>query len=222
MTVPRALQGATLLQNGQVLVEGGDNSAKLSGNSAELYDPSKGTWKATSSMHNLHPFALTVLQDGRALAVDESDSSPASGELYTPSTGQWTLTKMMYYSHAGVATALLTNGSVLIYGNKFSCYASEFYNPAANIWTRTQRQCGNAISFGPVTMLATGKVLLAGGTIMYSGKSIPTANCALYDPSTNTWSRTDSLKQATGHTATRLLNGQVLAVGGTDAELYTP
>ncbi len=48
-----------------------------------------------------------------------------------------------------------------------------------------------------------------------------TTNCALYDPSTNSWTLTGSLKQAAHHTLTRLLNGQVLAVG-TDAELYTP
>jgi hypothetical protein len=123
--------------------------------------------------------------------------------------------------HTGVPTALLTNGDVLIYGNKYSCYAGEFYNPFANTWARTQRQCGNAISYGPLALLGTGKVLLAGNAIMYGGKSFPTTNCALYDPSTNSWTLTGSLKQVAHRTLTRLLNGQVLAVG-TDAELYTP
>jgi len=79
----------------------------------------------------------------------------------------------------------------------------------------------HAISYGPLTLLGTGKVLLAGNAIMYGGKSFPTTNCALYDPSTNSWSLTSSLKQVAHHSLTRLLNGQVLAVG-TDAELYTP
>jgi hypothetical protein len=215
MTVPRAWHGATLLPNGQVLVAGGTNATT----SAELYDPSKGTWTTTGSLPNFHLFALMLLQDGRALAVDESGSS---GQLYDRSTGQWTATTNMYYSHSGVSTALLPNGNALVYGNKFSCYAAEFYNPSANTWSRTLGQCGNAISFGPLALLGTGKVLIAGGAVMYSGKSFPTANCDLYDPSTNRWTATGSLMQSVRHSATRLLNGQVLAVGGSDAELYTP
>jgi hypothetical protein len=127
----------------------------------------------------------------------------------------------MYYSHASVSTALLPSGNVLVYGNKFSCYAGEFYNPSTNIWARTQGQCGNSVSFGPMQLLGTAKVLLVGNTIMYSGHAYPTTHCALYDPSTNTWTLTGSLLQAVAHSTTRLLNGQVLAAGG-DAELYTP
>jgi hypothetical protein len=218
MTVPRGLHSATLLRNGQVLVAGGTDATT----SAELYDPSKGTWTLTGGLQNFHLVALTLLQDGRALAVDESGSSFMPGQLYDSSTGQWTLTTQMYYSHTGVSTSQLTNGDVLVYGNKFSCYAGEFYNPSTNIWARTSGQCGNAISFGPLALLGTGKVLLTGNAIMYSGKSYPTTNCRLYDPSTNAWSVTGSLIQAVPHSATRLLNGQVLAVGGADAELYTP
>lgn len=218
MTVARALHGATLLQNGQVLVAGGTNATT----SAELYDPSKGTWTPTGSLPNFHLVALTLLRDGRALAVDESGSSYTPGQLYDPSTRGWTATTNIYYSHTGASTALLSNGDVLVYGNKFSCYAGESYNPSTNIWARTMGQCGNAISFGPLALLGTGKVLLAGGAVMYSGKSFPTTNCRLYDPSTNSWSVTGSLMQSVRHSATRLLNGQVLAVGGTDAEVYTP
>ena len=217
MTVPRALHGATLLRNGQVLVAGGTNATT----SAELYDPSKGTWTATGSLRNYHLVVLVLLQDGRALAVDESDSSYTPGQLYDPSTGQWTSTTNMYYSHAGVSTALLPSGNVLVYGNKFSCYAGEFYNPSTNIWARNLGQCGNSVSFGPMQLLGTGKALLVGNTIMYSGHAYPTTHCALYDRSTNTWTLTGSLLQAGAHSATRLLNGQVLAAGG-DTELYTP
>lgn len=73
-----------------------------------------------------------------------------------------------------------------------------------------------------MALLGTGKVLLAGGSIIYGGKSFPSAHSSLYDPSTNTWLFTALLKQAGSHTLTLLLNGQALAVGGSDAELYTP
>ena len=235
MTVARAFHGATLLSSGKVLVAGGVNSTGSSYVSAELYDPSTGTWTATTSMNNSHAAPLTLLQDGRALMSDNSNSSYATGEIYDPSTALWTVTGKMYYSHTGVSTILLNSGDVLIYGNKFSCYAGEFFTPSSNTWARTINQCGNSISFGPMVLLGTGKVLLGGGGIIYAGKSSPSSNGRLYDPATNTWSTTGSLKQARqNHTLTLLSNGQALAVGGaaknsdgttkylTAAEFYTP
>jgi hypothetical protein len=95
-------------------------------------------------------------------------------------------------------------------------------------------QCGTGISFGPLTLLDNGKALLAGGTIVYSGKSNVVARANLYDPISNNWVGTGGLNQArSAHTLIGLLNGQALAAGGftknstgstflTSAELYTP
>jgi hypothetical protein len=212
-----AYSGAT-----QVLVAGGiHNFPGQTSNSpywlpsAELYDPSKDTCSATGTMNGPHAVVATLLQNGQVLIAEET-----TGELYRTSTGQWTLTAKMYYGqHTGVSTALLPNGDVLIYRNHLPSYASEFYNPFANTWTGTKGQATGAISNGPLALLGTGKVLLAGGSTKYPGG---TTNCLLYDPSTNTWLFTGSLKQLAAHTLTRLSNGQVLAVGGADAELYTP
>jgi hypothetical protein len=235
MTIPRTLHGATLLLNGQVLVAAGNNTVGSTGNTAEVYNPSAGTWRATGSMQSFHPFMLVLLPDGRALAVDDSGNVNAPGEVYNPSTGQWSLTAAMYYAHSGAAAVLLPNGDVLAYGNHFACYAGQFFNPSADTWSRTNGQCGTRISLGPLVLLGTAKVLLAGGNIIYSGKSSSVARANLYDPSTNTWLGTGALNQdRTAHTLTRLLNGQTLAAGGfvnvesgaatflTSAELYTP
>ncbi|MCI0392770.1 MAG: hypothetical protein MOB07_28900, partial [Acidobacteria bacterium] len=71
------------------------------------------------------------------------------------------------------------------------------------------------------TLLANGKVLVAGG---YNNSA------ELYDPATGTWSSTGNLNIARGlHTATLLPNGKVLVAGGPNdpvtldsAELYDP
>ena|SRR6516162_6551003 len=105
--------------------------------------------------------------------------------------------------------------------NHFSCYAAQFYNPSSNTWARTQGQCGNNVSWGPLVLLGTGKVLLAEDLTSYSGHTSATVRCALYDPSTNSWTATGSLLFAARRTATLLPNGQVLSVGSNDAELYT-
>lgn len=218
MTVPRAFAGAALLQNGQVLMAGGSNADGSSNTTAELYNPSTGKWTATSSMPTNHNSPATLLFSGKVLVAGGS-----TGNVYDPSTGKWTSSSTLYYT-GGTSTSatLLTNGDVLIYGNKFSCYAGQSYNPSANIWARTQGQCGNNVSFGPLVLLGTGKALLAGDLITYSGHTSATTRCALYDPATNTWTLTGSLLHATRRTATLLPDGKVLSVGGNDAELYTP
>jgi N-acetylneuraminic acid mutarotase len=67
------------------------------------------------------------------------------------------------------------------------------------------------------TLLASGKVLVVGGSSGHcssiASKTLDSAE--LYDPVTGAWSITGSLKQPrTYHTATLLLNGLVLVVGG--------
>jgi N-acetylneuraminic acid mutarotase len=58
----------------------------------------------------------------------------------------------------------------------------------------------------------------------------PSASAEIYNPGTGSWSQTGSLRNArTGHTATLLPSGNVMAVSGSDAngdltscEIYTP
>src|ERR1035441_2492280 len=46
----RYFQSETVLQNGKVLVAGGDNNVSGPLSSAELYDPATGTWTVTGSL----------------------------------------------------------------------------------------------------------------------------------------------------------------------------
>jgi len=83
---------ATVLQNGQVLVAGGDyydgiNAGFLT--ECELYDPTLGTWSVTASMSTPRFGArAALLRDGRVLeAGGETDFNyiPTTlAELYTP------------------------------------------------------------------------------------------------------------------------------------------
>ena len=83
---------ATLLQNGQVLVAGGDyfdgvNAGVLT--ACELYDPTLSTWSATASMNTPRFGAKAVLlRNQQVLEVggetDFTDTPTASAELYTP------------------------------------------------------------------------------------------------------------------------------------------
>jgi N-acetylneuraminic acid mutarotase len=217
MTVPRAFAGAALLQNGEVLMAGGSNLDGTSNATAELYNPATGRWTATTNMPSGHGSPAALLANGKVLVAG------SGGIIYDPASAQWTATGPFYYGGGtNGSAALLGNGDVLLYGNKFSCYAAQFFTPATNTWARTIGQCGNDVSAGPLVLLPTGKVLLAGDEITYSGHTTPTARCALYDQATNTWTGTGSLLQRSWRTATLLTNGKVLSVGGSDSELYTP
>lgn len=216
MTVPRAFAGAALLANGEVLVAGGANLDGTSGNTSELYNPASGKWTATGNLPIAESAPATLLPNGQVLVAGGDYA-----DLYNPTTGEWAETPRLYYiDSTGTSATLLANGDVLIFGNHLPSYASQFYSPSANTWSRTLSEPG--INNGPLVTLANGEALIAGGSEVYSGKSSATAKAALYNPSTNTWAITGSLKQAVFHTAMKLQNGQVLAVGGSDAELYTP
>jgi N-acetylneuraminic acid mutarotase len=70
MTKSRSNHTATLLKDGLVLVAGGlcNGGFSYPDNSAELYDPSTGTWKATGSMNIARVnTAATLLRNGQVL-----------------------------------------------------------------------------------------------------------------------------------------------------------
>jgi hypothetical protein len=238
MTKPRATHTATLLDDGSVLVAGAVCSGSGSvypDNTAELYDPSTGTWKATGSMNVARVYtAATLLPNGQVLIAggNPTSSGGTSAELYDH--GHWTLTGSMNVYRPNLTATLLTNGDVLVFGGtQLASSASEFYNPATGAWTRTG-QFGVAPSrIGhTLTLLGTGQVQVAGGRDKYS----MTSYSRLYNSATNSWPFTgaghmNNVREF--HTATLLPNGQVLVAGGyvisngavtylASGELYTP
>ena len=236
MTVPRGNHTATLLSNGKVLVEGGLCSGGFvyPDSSAELYDPSTGTWTATDSMNFARASAgATLLQSGEVLVAGGNGTSAAgtSAELYNASKGQWTVTGSMSTSRSTLQIVLLSNGNALVLGGTgLAGDASQYYLSTNGTWHTIQYYVSPPRWGHTLTLLNTGKALAAGGNSKYG----ITSSARLYDPATNSWTNNSLMTTARQyHTATLLPNGQVLVTGGqiinngtpTDfasAELYTP
>jgi hypothetical protein len=242
MTTARRLHTASLLADGNVLVTGGLpdiwDPAKPR-NSAELYDPTSGTWSATRTMIMARSnHTATVLADGRVLVAggmaaatggpqDRIDLSTV--EIYDPAAGTWAATGSMITARDTHLAVLLADGRVLVVGGgnrtTLSLSSAELYDPSTGTWSAT-----GSTSMGSVrtaTLLADGRVLATGGSV----DQATGVSAELYDPNSGKWSATGSLTVARGGpTALRLGDGTVLVTGGggvgpntlASAELYEP
>jgi hypothetical protein len=244
MNSPHVDHTATLLSNGKVLVASGegfanpDGSNQLITSSAELYDPSAGTFTPTGSL-TIGRFnqAATRLSDGRVLITGgyadvNTRAATASAEIYDPATGAFTPTGSMTVARAEHASTSLPDGRVLIAGGFSSLgffggtqlSTAEIYNPLGGNF-KGPASMAFAHSRIAAPLLPNGAVLLASGT-----------TAELYFPTdppflVQEFTATGNLNTPRyDHTATPLSNGLVLIAGGfgssgvplASAELYDP
>jgi len=130
------------------------------------------------------------------------------------------------------AATLLGDGRVLLagglnyhLGNYVPLFKTETYNPATGAFSSTgdmtnYRYCQTA------TLLTNGKVLVAGGydtSFRTPPGNLPLATAETFDPATNTFSSTagNMTVPRACHTATLLINGKVLIIGGDNTAALT-
>jgi hypothetical protein len=242
MTTPRYGATATLLSSGKVLITGGfgPGTSELPRlNTAELYNPSTGTFTATGSMavpRVLH--TATLLNNGKVLITGGTDSSAGGGaavpsaELYDPSTGTFSLTGSMLTDRAQHTATLLPSGEVLIAGGwnghradaaddpPWDPLFAELFDSSISTFRPTGSMSTTRIGHKAVG-LSDGKVLMLGGIPVpqniHEQPPAP-AYAELYDPATGAFSPVTNVSlQQSGYTATLLTNGSVLIIGGEEA-----
>jgi hypothetical protein len=209
----RIAPGGAVLSDGRVLVAGGWNATSKTLASAEIYDPTAGTFSATGAMGSEHLWAgwtapWPVLASGKVLVAGglaASGALLASAELYDPMAGTFAATGPLGTAVVAFDFVTLQDGSVLVAGG----YSSVIVAPPTPGWQYTsgtdevQRYVASAATFSQVGMLAeqrlfgcnvvlpSGKVLAVGG---WQGTSVASEpNIEQYDPATSQWTTVGTL-----------------------------
>jgi len=217
MTTPRFSHRSTLLADGRVLIAGGLTfeaecyCSKILA-SAEIYDPSSGTFTPTGEMvtpRDAFTSTFTLLPDGKVLATGghKIGQALASAEVYDPQTGKFAVTGSMTTPRWGHTATLLNSGKVLIAGGATDATA-ELYDPSTGTFTATGSMSNPWAD--TATLLPNGDVLITGGNP--DGPAHSSAD--LYDPATGTFaSIADMNANHPESTAVLLPNGNVLVAG---------
>lgn len=185
-----------------------------------LLDPA---WTTTGTFDERDSHVAVKLATGRVLVTyGEACGSggcplaSAAGWLYDPATKTFGSTGGAGGKVASTPGVLLGNGKALVLGPP--SVGGLLYDPALGTFGAAGPSAIERSTGATLTVLASGKVLAAGG-------SYASASAEIYDPAASTFTATPALKAArSGHTATLLGSGRVLLTGGgsASAELYDP
>jgi Galactose oxidase, central domain len=229
MSIPRTYATATLLTDGRVLVAGGTTGGHPfnSLDTAELYDPVSGTFSPTANtmMEQRQNHTATLLDDGRVLIVGgfgpATFTAVAGAEIFDPVTRTFSPTGGLAFGRGEHSATRLPDGTVLVAGG-FNAFpgdglaSAELYDPAAGGFGATgsldAKRGGHS-----ATLLPDGTVLVAGGFANFPVAPV-LAGAEVYDPSSHSFSPTASMNGGRArHGSAMLPDGQVLVVGGQDA-----
>ena len=186
LNIGRAFAAATVLENGEVLIAGGNSTNSTDGHSAELY--SNGRWTLTTSMKvSRGGDTAALLPSGDVLVFGGSNLESNATEFYNPTTATWSRTGCYCVnpSIGGQSETALDTGEILVAGGK-SQYGltsiSRLYDPAINGWLGTGG-LNTARQNHTATLLANGQVLAAGGASKApNGSTIVLSSAEVYTP----------------------------------------
>jgi hypothetical protein len=200
MTLPRFIHRTAKLNDGRVLLTGGQSAnapASVITNSVDAFNP------ADNSVSPVGPMTIrrwshtaTTLTDGRVLVTGGRTASTsatgvvlATAEIYDPVTNTWTETAApMNVARRSHTATLLPDGKVLIAGggNGVSTTTSqpiqsvEIFDPATGMFTlvgnMTQKRSAHSAN-----VLGDGTVLIAGGS-NGTGTLFPTNTAEIFNP----------------------------------------
>jgi WD40 repeat protein len=213
-SVVRGNPGVMKLADGRLLVVGGNATGPgaFALSSAEIYDPTTGSFSPTAPMETARTFpALTLLHDGRVLVTGTDTSTrPATpaAEVFDPATNGFTAAGSPVDGVVGRTAALLPDGRVLVVGGRGNpTIDAEVFDPATNQFSEVGPMAAAPL-FLVATDLPDGRVLFTGGD-----GAAPFV-VEIFDPVMNRFSQVAGLTTPAFSSATVLPTGDVLIAGG--------
>lgn len=245
--VARQGHTATLLDDGRVLIAGGDepNGPNLNvQDTVEIYTPQTQMFTFAGTMvQKRSTHTATKLLDGRVLMVGGYEVyaggiATATAEAYNPATKLFSSVAAPAVGRTLHTATRLNDGRVLVVGGstKFdlndvfgslglALETTELYDPATNTWTAGP-SLPKPLFAHQATTLGNGKVLITSGVQVgdFFGVPIPgiSTDCFLFDPATNTLANTAPIPQGRAyHGQLTLPSGDAVALGGATGNFST-
>jgi hypothetical protein len=197
MAFARSGHTATLLKDGKVLILGGTVYVTIptsgrgivwqeSLDTAEIFDPTSGTFSQTGSLGTARTaHTATLLNNGNVLVTGGLDYGVVSGgpreialsssELFDPAKGSFAPSANMSTTRAGHSATVQSDGTVLVAGGVTvvgrtaltafliqSLDSAELFDPTGSTFTQTGNM-ETPRSYHTSTLLQDGRVLVTGG-----------------------------------------------------------
>ena len=200
----RDVFAAILLQNGLVLLSGGNNSFRYV-DSCELYNPADKTFSPSQAKMTIARgfHTASLLLDGRVLVCGGSGGACNTfqiSEIYDPTTDSFSAGPSMIEARYFHTATTLLDGKVLVTGgvNGDRCNSTEFYDPTTNSFSKgPQMVVARCCHFS--ALLPDGRVLIGGGESYDSQKTTE-----IYDPMIDSFTTGVDLLHARSHASAAL------------------
>ena len=221
LTRPRNLHVAALLQNGKVLIAGGNAALPPARGgvveqdllvSAEIFDPETGISTRTGNMNVSRSMDHGILlPDGRVLIIS-SFHLRLPIEMYDAHSGRFDAVADAPFTFGTETATLLSNGEVLLISGHHRGGQWRVFDPVTGTFSDTFAM--DHPGYGhTATLLRDGRVLIVGGKL-FGGEWLQGRNF-IYDSSTEAFSEAGSLQvDRILHKAVLLQDGRVMIVGG--------
>lgn len=237
MTFTRQDFASQVLQNGKVMVAGGENGTGPG--SSEVYDPVANTWtlvtipaawlNLSGGARGISDASSILLPDGRMLVAPVNPATNFDNLIYNPTTNGWSIGPSTIGNQNEGSWVKLADDSILtidLANPAANSTNSERFIPSLNKWVKDAKVPATLFAtpgseLGPALLLPNGKAIFFGGN----------NNTAIYTPSplggTNfgTWTSGPSFPNGQGMpdaAAAVLVNGLILCATSPQPFTGTP
>jgi N-acetylneuraminic acid mutarotase len=185
-----------------------------------LFAQSRGVWSLIDPLKIPRQYAASVaLVNGNILVTGGEDSiSINTAEIFDYKKEKWVIAPSMNVGRSTHVMVRLKNGNVIAIGG-FGVKSCEIFDTLSKTWSLTDSLHEERTYGETATLLNNGNVLVVGGFYLSVHLTKGLKSCEIYNAPNSKWTLIDTLKlDRYYHSATKLLDGRVLIVGGFNIE----